>query len=377
MGPTDGAVVAISNVKEKCESQKRPIQLDEARRIVLAHGWNSTSYQILNPGIRHWFAVANEAVIGFVSCSGVWVVAGAPICAEDSLKEVAAEFEREAATENNRVCYFCAESRLEAHYSNSPNHAKVLLGAQPVWKPSNWEGNVASHKSIRAQLNRARNKGVRIAEWPPEESQNSRALLDTLRSWLDLKGLPPLTFMVEPKTLDRLSDRRIFVATRSEEVVGFVLLSPVVTRNGWLFEQFVHTPESPNGTVELMIDFAMRSLAADGADYATLGLSPLSRRSQVPSFRNPLWLRILLGWMRSHGQRFYNFEGLDAFKSKLRPERWEPIFAVSNEPRFSFRTLCAIAAAFSGNAPIRLFIGGLWRALATEIRWLRQSIFDK
>jgi phosphatidylglycerol lysyltransferase len=81
--------------------------------------------------------------------------------------------------------------------------------------------------------------------------------------------------------------------------------------------------------------------------------------------------------MRQHGQRFYNFDGLDAFKAKLRPEKWEPVFAISNESRVSPRTLYAIAAAFSGNAPVRLFLSGLWRALKTEIKWLRESIAKK
>ena len=370
---------AVSNKKEKRQYQpKGDLSLAEARRIVLAHGWNSTSYQILNPGIRHWFASANDSVTGFVSCHGVRVAAGAPVCAEERLKQVAAEFEKDAAAEGNRVCYFCAEARLEAVYANSPQHAKVLLGAQPVWQPSNWAKIIASHKSLRAQLNRARNKGIEVAEWQTEKARNNPALIETLRDWLASKGLPPLTFMVEPDTLARLEDRRVFVAEQAGGVVGFVLLSPVATRNGWLFEQFVHRPDSPNGTVELMIDFAMRALAADGFEYATLGLSPLSTRTAVKMpFRNPLWLRVLLAWMRKHGQRFYNFDGLDHFKAKLRPERWEPVFAVSAEPRFSLRTLYAIASAFSGNAPVRLFLGGLWRALQTEIKWLRQSIAKK
>jgi phosphatidylglycerol lysyltransferase len=126
-----------------------------------------------------------------------------------------------------------------------------------------------------------------------------------------------------------------------------------------------------------MIDTAMRALAAGGYEYATLGLSPLSIRADIKPFRNPLWLGILLAWMRRHAQRFYNFDGLDAFKAKLRPEKWEPVFAISNEARFSLRTLYAIASAFSGNAPVRLFLGGLWRALLTEIKWLRQSIDKK
>ena len=200
--------------------------------------------------------------------------------------------------------------------------------------------------------------------------------LDLKLVWLDSKGLPPLHFMVESDTLSRLENRRIFVAEHGGETVGFVVLSPVANRNGWLFEQFPHRPGAPNGTVELMIDSAMRSLAIDGYEYATLGLSPLSTRAEVEPFHNPVWLRILLGWLRKHGQRFYNFDGLDAFKSKLRPELWEPVFAVSNEPRVSFRTLYAIASAFSGKTPIRMFCGGLVRAAATEIRWLRQRVFS-
>lgn len=163
------AVVAIANEKEKRQSQKTVSPLDNARRMVLAHGWNSTSYQILNPGIRHWFAGANDAVIGFVSYRGVRVGAGAPVCAQKRLRDVATEFEWDAAQAKESVCYFCSEARLESIYADSPKHSKVLLGAQPVWKPQNWSQIVAKEKSLRAQFNRARNKGVIVAEWPIEK----------------------------------------------------------------------------------------------------------------------------------------------------------------------------------------------------------------
>ena len=134
-------------------------------------------------------------------------------------------------------------------------------------------------------------------------------------------------------------------------------------------------PNAPNGTVELMIDSAMRSLAADGFDYATLGLSPLSTRAEVAPFHNPLAIRLVLEWLRKHGRRFYNFDGLDSFKAKLRPANWEPVFAVSNEPQVSFKTLYAIASAFSGNAPFRLIGGGLAKAVTTEMGWLKRRFF--
>lgn len=339
-----------------------------AREIVLAFGWNSTSFQIVNPGIRRWFSARGDAVAGYVSAGGFRVVAGAPACPADRLTEVVSEFEMNAAACGKRVCYFAAESRLEELLSSSSRHSKFLLGAQPSWHPAAWPRIVASQKSLRAQLNRAKNKGVIVEEWPQGKAHDNPRLRRCLKLWLDSKGLPPLHFMVEPDTLCRLDDRRVFVGTRGDQVVGFVLLSPVARRNGWLFEQFPHMPGAPNGTVELIIDAAMRTICDDGAEYATLGLSPLSTRARIKPFDNPLWLRFMLGWLRKHGKRFYNFDGLDAFKAKLRPQIWEPIFAVSNEPSVSFRAMYAIASAFSGCAPGRLVAGGLGRAIAVEIR---------
>ena len=345
-------------------------QFERARQLVLRYGWNSTSFQIVNPGIERWFSDDGDAVVGFVRSVGYRVVVGAPVCEKLRLADIVNDFESDAANEGEKVCYFAAETRLESVIAGDGSHDKFLLGAQPSWSPDRWAENVEGHKSFRAQLNRARNKGAVVTEWAPERATEHPELKACLARWLDSKGLPPLHFMVESDTLSRLENRRVFVAERDGQVIGFVILSPVADRKGWLFEQFPHIPGAPNGTVELMIDSAMRAIADEGCEYATLGLSPLSKRADVESLRSPFWLRFILGWLRKHGQRFYNFDGLDAFKAKLRPERWEPVYAVSNEPRVSFRTLYAIAGAFSGNAPVMMVVGGLFRAGQTELRTL-------
>ncbi|MGH9819737.1 MAG: phosphatidylglycerol lysyltransferase domain-containing protein, partial [Pyrinomonadaceae bacterium] len=345
-----------------------------AREIVLSHGWNSTSFQIVNPGIKRWFSDRGDAVVGYVVSTGVRVVAGAPVCAKERLAEVTAEFEANARANKERVCYFCAESMMESQLTGSTTHSKFLLGAQPIWRPIAWPQIIAANRSLRAQLNRARNKGVRVNEWPIEKARAHPELVECLRQWLASKGLPPLHFMVESDTLERLENRRVFVAQLESNIVGFVVLSPVRRRNGWLFEQFPHRPGAPNGTVELMIDTAMRALAGDGFDFATLGLSPLSKRADVEPLDNPIWFRLFLAWLRKHGQRFYNFDGLDAFKAKLKPEGWEPVYAVSNEPRISSRTLYAIAGAFSGNATGKMVFGGLGKAAVTEARWIKRRL---
>ena len=49
---------------------------DRARALVLAYGWNATSYQILNPGFSLWFNRECTAVAGYVEQHGVRVVTG-------------------------------------------------------------------------------------------------------------------------------------------------------------------------------------------------------------------------------------------------------------------------------------------------------------
>lgn len=339
-----------------------------ARELVMRYGWNSTCFQIVNPGMEYWFGPDGNSVVGYVSSGSVRVVAGAPVCLVKDLKEVAREFELSSASQNQRVCYFGAEGRLESLFRDTDDHSFVLLGAQPVWNPSDWAGIVSRHSSLRAQINRAKNKKVTISEWPVEKARNNAELHHCLTAWLASKGLPPLHFVIEPETLGRLENRRIFVAEVSGTVAAFLVLSPIPERNGWLTEQFPHRPGAPNGTVELMMDYAIRKLADDGCEYITLGLSPLSKRAKIKPFDNPFWLGVLLAWMRKHGQRFYNFDGLDRFKSKLMPELWEPVFAISNEPEFSGKIMWSIAKAFTENKPFRVIGQGLLKAISTEAR---------
>jgi phosphatidylglycerol lysyltransferase len=368
------AAVLPTSFLENSKPEKPDVT--RARQLVLAHGWNSTAFQIVNPGISRWFAAAGDAVVGYVAAGGVRVVVGAPVCERERLRDVAAEFDTDARADGARVCYFAAETALESVVADRGDHSKFLLGAQPAWDPRDWCAMMAGHRSLRAQLTRASNKGVIVSEWPVAIATDHPGLASCLDRWLASKNLPPLHFMVESHTLDRLENRRVFVAKRNDAVVGFVVLSPVAQREGWLFEQFPHAPGAPNGTVELMIDAAMRSVASEGCSYATLGLSPLSKRAEIDPVDQPLWLNVILGWVRKHGQRFYNFDGLDAFKAKLRPSRWEPVFALSKEPEVSVRTLYAIAAAFSGNAPYALVIGTIRKAIATELRWIRSRLTD-
>lgn len=341
-----------------------------AREIVLRHGWNSTSYQLLNPGFEHWYPAAQDALVGFVRTGRTRVVGGAPVCARERLGPVAREFEAAAAAEGARVCWLGAGARL-AEELRDTSHAEACVGAQPWWHPGNWDRVVAERASLRAQLNRARNKGVRVEEWSGTRAAASSELAQCLAEWLGHQSLPPLHFLVEPDLLAAALDRRVFVARRDGTAAGYLVLSPIPARSGWLVEQIVRVPAAPNGTTELLVDAAMRAAAADRAGYLTLGVAPLSTRAGPAD--GARWLRLALGWARAHGRRFYNFGGLEAFKAKFRPDGWEPAWLVTNDRAIRPAHLWAIAAAYAGGSPLRTVARAIGRAAREEQRrvWSR------
>lgn len=340
-----------------------------ARELVLQYGWNSTCYQILNPGIELWFSRATSAVVGYTRRPGLFLVAGAPVCAPESLYDVCREFETFAHAQDSRVCYVCAEERLRSIFAGSRDHDTIALGAQPVWNPRAWPQIVQSHSALRAQLNRSRNKSVSIETLAPEEAAADPHLRQVLHEWLQSRSLPPMHFLVEPDVLSEdAKERVVLVAKRESKTVAYLVASPIAAREGYLVELLARTSAAPNGTSELLVDAAMRRFAGQGKLYVTLGLVALASAADQDIHCNPYWLRSLMRFARVHANRFYNFRGLEYFRVKMEPARWEPIYAISTERRFSISTLYGIGAAFSG-VPPWLAIGiGAAKALRQELQ---------
>lgn len=344
--------------------------LVRARAIVLAHGWNTTAYQILNPGFRYWFDPAGDAVAGIVATPSLWVVAGAPVAPPSRLAAVAARLEADAAAAQAQVCYVAAQERLERIHKELRGSSLVHLGAEPCWDPAGWEGILAGTSSLRAQVARSRNKRVEVTEETLSDGPAGEAIGEVLREWLDTRGLPPLGFLTMPWLLGRMGDRRLFVARQGGIPVAFAILSPVPGRDGWLVEQVARRPAAPNGVGEQLVDAAFRRIAAEGARFVSLGIVPLSRRAAGPDAA-PWWLRGAFAWGRAHGRRFYNFDGLDRFKAKLRPDDWQPVYAIFNAPAPTIPLLWGMLEAVVGGPPLAFLGRVVGRALRTEWRTLR------
>lgn len=295
-------------------SQERARVLGLLRR----HGWNATSFQVLEDDFSYWFD-GDAACVAYVDTGGAWVAAGAPIAAEDRLGDVARAFTAAAARLGRSACFFATERR----FASAAGFGHLLIGEQPVWDPRAWPLTLRQTPSLREQLRRARAKGVWVSRAPPDayaspEAPLRRAIESLIASWQGSKAMPPMGFLVGIDPFEFADERRLFVARLGDgegaPVVGFAAAIPVFARGGWFLEDLIRAPNAPNGTTEVLVDAAMSDAAALGSDYLTLGLSPLA--GDVP------WS---LGLARKYAAPLYDFGGLRAFKAKFRPQRWAPI----------------------------------------------------
>jgi phosphatidylglycerol lysyltransferase len=316
--------------------------------LLKQYGWNATSFQVVETDFRYWFDSKGDAAVAFLDTGGAWVVAGAPIGPVERIDEIASRFAAEARRRRKRIAYFAVEPRFldQVRMSSAP------IGEQPWWDPRSWDERHRGHRGLKEQLRRARAKGVTVTRVPSSVAANElRPELERLIDrWLTTRVMPPMSFLVALEPFVCADERRFYVARSKGRAIGLLVAVPVYDRGGWFFEDILRDPQAPNGTTELMIDTAMRDVAADGCSFVTLGLAPLA--GDAP------WLRTTRNLMRG----FYNFEGLRTFKAKLRPDGWTPIHLAWPADRTSAGAIYDALDAFAGGHIFRFGTRAVFRA---------------
>jgi phosphatidylglycerol lysyltransferase len=149
------------------------------------------------------------------------------------------------------------------------------------------------------------------------------------------------------------------VAELGERIVGFAGVVPVPERRGWLLEDLVRDRHAPNGTSELLVDGVMSAAGREGCDWLTLGLSPLSGNVSLP-----------LQVARRVLSFLYDFGGLRAYKAKLRPRQWSPIFLAHPHDQSALRAVLDALAAFAGGGFVHFGLRTLLRGPEVLLRAL-------
>ncbi len=322
-------------------------------------------------------------MVAYYRAWGTWVVAGAPICPLEHVVECALKFAEAAKAAGFRVCFFGTATRFAELISAHATHVKI--GEQPCWNPTRWESDRKRMQLMGSQRRRAERKGVKVRQVSPQvmlqiDSIERQRAEQVITQWQLAHKMATMSFLVHLDAFSFASERRYFIAERQTdsgetEGIGFLALIPIYARDGFFLEDLLRTPSAPNGTTEALIDTAMRSLASEGRSYATLGLSPL-RNIHKSNYRQPRWATVIFSLSKRLFDPLYSFEGLAAFKTKLRPEQWEEIY-VTGLPKFNLNMLIAVLMAFVRSHPTQFAFETLVRLVTSNLRRVRDVTWKR
>ena len=287
-------------------------------RAVKRHGWNATSFQMLEPGFRYWFD-GDDACVAYVD-TGRRVGGGgrahrAPRAARARWR---ARFEAAARAAGRRVVLLrhrAALRRRARRWGACPSASSRCGTARAGPR------RCSDSRSLREQLRRARAKGVTRARGrAAEELEPPRAPLrggdraaDRRAGCAPADGADGLPGAAAAVRLRATSAATSWPSVDGAAWSAFLAAVPVYARQGGCSRTSCAIRRRRTAPRSCWWTRRCARAAARASGYVTLGLAPLSGAVRG-------WLRVARLW----GAPLYDFEGLRAFKAKLRPARLGP-----------------------------------------------------
>lgn len=182
-------------------------------------------------------------------------------------------------------------------------------------------------KGLRYAERRATREGAEFAVVPAAQVG---AIMAELRSisdeWLKLKGHGEKAFSVGFFDEAYLQRFDCAIVRHEGRIVAFANIWATENRNELSIDLMRHAAEMPYGVMDFLFVRLMEWGRDQGYRWFTLGLAPLSGLSSRPLA--PFWARAG-EFLYRHGDSFYGFGGLRAYKEKFSPH-WEPRYIAAS-----------------------------------------------
>ncbi len=295
---------------------------EQARSIILRHGYNTNAYvTLLPPPFRYFITPGIDGVIAYQQYGRVWLCGGDPICTEADIVPLTAAFLRVARRARRTIGFLPTTPRATRLLTERLGFDLVKVGEDNFYDLQTWSARGQKMKHIRANINRAVREGVTVRRcYPGDVTDAIRAQVGQLiETWLTTRGMAALSFLLGIHPFERMDDRRLFLAWQGETVVGFLACSPIPARNGWYLEDIIRGNDVPGGVTELLFQEAVTALRAEGAVCATLGMAALADcdpAHQPSTHRFAGWM---FATMYTRLNIFYHFQSLRFYKEKFAP----------------------------------------------------------
>lgn len=298
---------------------EKPCSADFVRAAEIASHAQFSNANLALLGDKHFlFSKQRDAFLMYSVRGRSYIAMGDPVGNPDQFDELIWRFREMADRAHSRAALYQVSADLLPLYVDS-GFQLVKLGEEALLPLASFSLEGSTYRDARQAINRAARDGmtfdiISAADVPSVEPELRRVS----DSWLAIKSSGEKGFSLGAYSADYIRHFDVAVVRHNGCIVAFTNMWKTESKRELSVDLMRHDQE------HRVMDFLFTSLMLwgkkEGYTYFNLGMAPLA--GLITHQLAPLWTR-LGTFLFQHGERFYNFQGLHAFKEKYNPE-WQP-----------------------------------------------------
>lgn len=326
--------------------------LDRARKLVDAS--RETSANLVLLGDKNLlFSADGKGFVMFRPVGRSWIAMGDPVGPPEVRAALVWSFREACDRHAARPVFYQVSVEDLPHYLDAGlTLAKIGEEARVDLAQFSLQGAKAA--DLRQTHRRAQRDGASCEVLPadrlPEVLPELRRISD---NWLSAKSVAEKGFSLgrfDEKYLSRFSCAVVRV---QDKVVAFANIWTSADQHELSIDLMRHDDSAPRSVMDFLMIELMLWGKAQGFRWFNLGMAPLAGLADREFA--PAWNRVG-AFVYRHGEHFYNFEGLRAYKEKFHPQ-WRPRYIASPGRTALPRIIMDVTSLIAGS-PRRILMRG-------------------
>ncbi len=319
---------------------------DEKTNIAeLVRRWGSSSSNaILDPAFQIFTIPNIEGIIGYRTVSNRAVVLGDPVTSTKDLLALTQAFHTFCKDKGMSIIYLTvSENFVSTTLQNGLCHAKVRIGSEYYIDPKTYPQTGPNGRLLKKKVKHAQGENVLIEEYTEYNPIVEEAIENAAKAWLKARHGPQI-YMSDVHLFSDSLGKRWFYAKQNGKIVGVLLFNRLERYQGWLLNLLMPTPESPNGTSEILALTAFDKLAAEGCQYVSFGTIASLTLDEFQGFN--LLSQWIAGAAFKAADKLFHLEGKRKFWEKFEPQG-TPLYVLFSKPTIHLGDLVAISQSLN------------------------------
>ena len=303
-----------------------PAETELARAKEVLQGARRTQAQLVLLGDkRTLFSESGRSFLMYGIEKRAWVALGDPVGDPAEMRDLAWSFrELSDAAGGWSVFYQISPENLDVYADLGLLIQKIGEEARVPLEDFSLEGR--AHKPFRHVVRRLENEGCSFEIVPPESLEGILPEIQAVSdAWLRAKSTREKGFSLGYFSADYVRHFPAGIVRREGRILAFSNIWLGADGDEISVDLMRHLSEAPPGIMDYLFTHLMLYGRQIGYHWFNLGMAPLSGLSR--GALAPFWHRTG-NLLFHHGEHFYNFQGLRAYKEKFGP-RWEPRYLAS------------------------------------------------